>query len=127
MYEVILENPRIRKTRLLYRILLLPFSSIYPREERSSVSSASDDLSVALDSHTTFIAKPPLDDIPDPPTEDSDHGYDGGISDCSQAGDDTGVVDKTTSSVSHDGKYVVPEHRKPGQPGYKPKYASTVT
>ena len=67
VYEVIPENPRARKTRLLHRILLLPFSSINPREDqRSSVSSETDDPSVALDSHATVIDIPPVDVIRDP-------------------------------------------------------------
>ena len=77
VYEVIPENPHPRKTRLLHRILLLPFSSIYPREERrSSVCSSSDGPSVALDSQATLIDKPTLA---------IDDGYDAGILDCSQA------------------------------------------
>ena len=125
VYEVIPENPRARKTRLLHRILLLPFSSINPREDqRSSVSSATDDPSVALDSHATVIDIPPVDVLWDPPSDDSDDGYDAGISDCSQAGADTDIVDKTTSSSSLAEKYVIPASRKPG---YKAKYVATVS
>ena len=40
VYEVTLENPRARKTRLLHRILLLPFSSISPRVNRRRLSSS---------------------------------------------------------------------------------------
>ena len=105
VYEIIPDNPRARLNRLLHKILLLPFSSIYPREDkRSWVSSASDDLSVALDSHALFIDTPPLGDILDPPSDDSGNSYDADnlcISDCSQPGADTGVVDSTTSSSSY--------------------------
>ena len=128
VYEVIPENPHARKTRLLHRILLLPFSSINPREDqRSSVSSSTDDPSVALDSHATVIDIPPVDVIQDPSSGDSDDGYDAGISDCSQIGADTDIVDKTTSSSSLAEKYVIPARRKPGQPGYKTKYTATVS
>ena len=95
---------------------------IYPREKRrSSVSSATDDSSVPLDNHARLIDIPPLDDIPGPRSEDSDDGYDAGISDFSRDGADTVVVDKFTSSGSYVGKYVIPAQRKPGQPGYGAK------
>ena len=91
---------------------------INPLEERwSSVSSASDDSSVALDSHATLIDIP----LPEPPSEDIDNSYNAGISDFSQAGADTGAVDKTKCSGRYVGKYVIPAQRKPGQPGFKAK------
>ena len=107
--------------RKLEQLLQVP-NCIYPREKRrSSASSATDDSSVHLDNHATLIDIPPLDDIPGPPSEDSDDGYDAGISDFSKDRADTVVVDKFTSSGSYVGKYVVSAHRKQGQPGYRAK------
>ena len=128
VYEVIPENPRARKTRLLHRILLLPFSSIFPRvNRRRSSSSLSNEPSYAPDSQPAVINLPPLVDIPDLSAEDSDGGYNASISSCSQPGDDVGLDDTTTESVSNDGTYVIPKRRRPGQPGVKPRTATTIT
>ena len=66
-------------------------------------------------------------DIPDPSAEDSDGGYDASISSCSQPSDDIVLDDTTTESVSYDGTYVIPMRRRPGQPGVKPRSATTIT
>ena len=128
VYEVIPENPRARKTRLLHRILLLPFSSIFPRvNRRRSSSLSSDEPSNAQESQPSVLNLPPLVDIPDPSAEDSDGGYDASISSCSQPGDDVFFDVTTTVTVSYDGTYVIPMHRRPGQPGVKPRSATTIT
>ena len=121
--EVIPENPRAKKTSLLHRILLLPFSSISPRVNRRK----SDEPSNALESQPSVLNLPPLVDIPDSSAEDSDGGYDASISSCSQPGDDVVLDDITTESGSYDGKYVIPMRRKSGQPGVKPRSTTTIT
>ena len=104
VYEVIPENPRARKTRLLHRILLLPFSSISPPvDRRKSSSSSPDEPPNTPDSQSVIGDIPPPVELLDPSSGDSDGGYDASASSCSQAGDEIDVVDTTTSSTAYDG------------------------
>ena len=128
VYEVIPENPRARKSRLLHRILLLPFSSISPPvDRRKSSSSSPDEPPNTPDSQSVIGDIPPPVEIPDPSSDDSDGGYDASASSCSQAGDEIDIVDTTISSTAYDGKYVIPMRRKPGQPSLKPRSVTIVS
>ena len=123
VYEVIPENPRARKTRLLQRILLLPFSSVSPPVDRKKSSSSSPD---EPPSQSVIGDIPPVG-LPDPSSSDSDGGYDASASSCSQAGDEIDVVNTAISSTAYDGKYVLPMRRKQGQPRLKPRSVTTVS
>lgn len=125
VYEVQLDNSRTRKTRTLHRNLLLPFSSLPPppvEHSKSSATNSSNPISDAADLQSTLMDLSQIEtEIPYScvGNEDSDVGYDASISSSSQA-DATETVPVP--------RYIIPNKRKPGQPGLSPRTtASTIT
>ncbi|MEW8548785.1 MAG: DDE-type integrase/transposase/recombinase, partial [Candidatus Thiodiazotropha sp.] len=104
VYEVQHENTRSRKTRVLHRNLLLPFSCLPPRNmerRKSSVPSVPDPPSGANITAST------LDDL-----RESDIGYDASISSSSES-DETGTPEVP--------RYIIPARRKQGDQGLSPR------
>ena len=75
--EVKSEKPHTRKTRIFHRTLLLPFSCIPPRVDRSSpVPVSSGGQTSVPDSQPNVVNPPPPTDVLDSTVEDSEGGYD---------------------------------------------------
>ncbi|MEW8088656.1 MAG: DDE-type integrase/transposase/recombinase, partial [Candidatus Thiodiazotropha endolucinida] len=106
VYEVQHENTRARKTKVLHRNLLLPFSCLPPRNverRKSSVANVADSLTEAIAPATV------LDDLS---VRQSDIGYDASMSSSSET-DETEVPEIP--------RYIIPARRKPGDQGLSPR------
>ena len=106
VYEVQHENTRARKTEVLHRNLLLPFSCLPPcnvERRKSSVANVADSRTEAIAPTTV------LDDLS---VRQSDIGYDASMSSSSET-DETEVPEIP--------RYIIPARRKPGDQGLSPR------
>ena len=102
VYEVQHENTRARKTKVLHRNLLLPFSCLPPRNverRKSSVANVADSLTEAIAPDDLSVRQ-------------SDIGYDASMSSSSET-DETEVPEIP--------RYIIPARRKPGDQGLSPR------
>ena len=114
VYEVHLENSRSKKNKILHRNLLLPFSCLpIPRVEPSKVSGPATTLAVPTAGSESNESGSMFSE-----DNNSERGYDGGISSCS-------VTDTAEANVSQ--PYIIPVRRKQGQPGLSPRSTVSTT
>ena len=126
VYEVMSEKPHAKKTRILHKTLLLPFSYICPHANRRTPVPSSSCGSMYVPDSQPDVVDPsvPTKEL-DFAAEDSDGGYDASISSCSQADNDIATADAIASARGSSDKYVIPAKKKPKQSGYKLHYTSS--
>ena len=120
VYEVKYTSTRQRKTRLLLRILLLPFMGLLrveQSEETENVPSSTEHIGTSPNNSPVSI----------PDNYFSSESSSGLSSGGSYSSDDESSMSETGRTEQVIGKYVPPRHRKPGQFGLLPRTKSIPT